>query len=437
MGASVAKLQVSYLNSKLLGAVRRNDAQETEYYVRAGADPNAFTDDTEVQEQYLNLRLRRAVMQNDAQETEYYLRAGADPNAFTARDRPLTSPSCFTYYDETELPPILLLLTTSTWRWTSDDTPLDCLRLLLDYGTDIDISTSRCPPPLLVACEHNLVSAVRLLIERGAAVNVFHEEVTYPQNPAYTRHSSTTPLFSAIRHACEKSATHARGCGSTEVISLLLDQGAEVNISLRCYGSLCPPLGFAISRGHAGVLRLLLEHGADVEAGWNHPPSDRKGPWRGPPLPTELGSCEPPLLTILHDFHLQFDNQCRILKMLLSYGANILRPVPINYTDERCAPLAFVRGLETWGETQWEGPIYDTYRVERINIIFDAAVLARCIVAGRRYEHFGSARYSLFAHPYLPSEIAEFLGFSRKSRGLLLTCPVDPSYSKPPRKSLW
>ena len=217
MGASVAKLKVSYLNSKLLGAVRRNDAQETEYYVRAGADPNAFTDDTEVQEQYLNLRLRRAVMQNDAQETEYYLRAGADPNAFTARDRPLTSPSCFTYYDETELPPILLLLTTSTWRWTSDDTPLDCLRLLLDYGTDIDISTSRCPPPLLVACEHNLVSAVRLLIERGAAVNVFHEEVTYPQNPAYTRHSSTTPLFSAIRHACEKSALYQTQVAKGEI----------------------------------------------------------------------------------------------------------------------------------------------------------------------------------------------------------------------------
>ena len=430
MGASVAKLKVSYLNSKLLGAVRRNDAQETEYYVRAGADPNAFTDDTEVQEQYLNLRLRRAVMQHDAQETDYYLRAGADPNATTATDRPRTW--------KEELPPILLLLNLrDTWRWATDDKPLNCLRLLLDYGADIDISTSRCPPPLLVACEHNLVSAVRLLIERGAAVNVFHEEVTYPQNPAYTRHSSTTPLFSAIRHACEKSATHARGCGSTEVISLLLDQGAEVNISLRCYGSLCPPLGFAISRGHAGVLRLLLEHGADVEAGWNHPPSDRKGPWRGPPLPSELGRCEPPLLTILHDFHLQFDNQCRILKMLLSYGANILRPVPINYTDELCAPLAFVRGLETWGETQWEGPIYDTYRVERINIIFDAAVLARCIVAGRRYEHFGSARYRLFAHPYLPSEIAEFLGFSRKSRGLLLTYPVDPSYSKPPRKSMW
>ena len=256
MGASVAKLKVSYLNSKLLGAVRRNDAQETEYYVRAGADPNAFTDDTEVQEQYLNLRLRRAVMQHNAQETDYYLRAGADPNAFTARDRPLTSPSCFTYYDETELPPILLLLTTSTWRWASDDTPLDCLRLLLDYGADIDISTSRCPPALVVACEHNLVSAVRLLIERGAAVNVLHEK-TYPDNPAYgRREGSTTPLFSAIRHACDPHypATHARGCGSTEVISLLLDQGAEVNISLRPYGSLCPPLGFAISRGHAGVV---------------------------------------------------------------------------------------------------------------------------------------------------------------------------------------
>ena len=102
MGASVAKLQVSYLNSKLLGAVRRNDAQETEYYVRAGADPNAFTDDTEVQEQYLNLRLRRAVMQHDAQETDYYLRAGADPNATTATDRPRTW--------KEELPPILLLL---------------------------------------------------------------------------------------------------------------------------------------------------------------------------------------------------------------------------------------------------------------------------------------------------------------------------------------
>jgi hypothetical protein len=47
----------------------------------------------------------------------------------------------------------------------------------------------------------------------------------------------------------------------TELVSFLLESKADVNV-----GDLSPPLHAAVGKGRAGVVRLLLEHGARVDA---------------------------------------------------------------------------------------------------------------------------------------------------------------------------
>ena len=387
---------------------------------------------------YLDLRLKSAVDRNDAVETEYYLSAGADPNAYNVFGTPL------------------ILLAASrwgrkAWAFVEDDrgrryfpgdpkprideikrTALVCCRLLLDHGAAIDISTPHCPPALVLACEHKQVSAVRLLIERGAAVNVVHHT---------DEGGDITPLQAATDWETKNNNS------STEVMSLLLDQGANPNVPLRrsCYPwpgwYTCTPLGTAVFSRHLPAVRLLLEHGAYVDRGnsFQHGLRDRA-----------LG--RPPLLELLRVRSKatpeKFDSQCRILKLLLSFGANIFRPV-YDGTNELCVPLTFVRAIETYphrrqprqlsaldrftvavlsgtaellragspfraAKRKPEGPRYDTHQAARINAIFDATVLAHCIVASRRYAYASSARRRVFDHPYLPNEIAGYLGLKAR-----------------------
>ena len=365
---------------------------------------------------YLDLRLKSAVDRNDAVETEYYLSAGADPNAYNVFGTPL------------------ILLAASRWGlrpfYTSSGvdkprideikrTALVCCRLLLDHGAAIDISTLHCPPALVLACKHNQVSAVRLLIERGAAVNVVHHT---------DEGGEITPLQAATLSASWGGTRWSNNPhGSTEVMSLLLAQGADPNIPVRSY----TPLGTAVANRPLPAVKLLLEHGADVEL-----------------------MCDgmPPLLRLLRVRSKvtpeKFDSQCRILKLLLSFGANIFRPV-YDETNELCVPLTFVRAIETYphrrqprrlsaldrvtvavlsgtaellragspfraSKRKPQGPRYDTHQAARIKAIFDATVLAHCIVASRRYAYASSARRRVFDNPDLPNEIAGYLGLKAR-----------------------
>jgi Ankyrin repeats (3 copies) len=57
--------------------------------------------------------------------------------------------------------------------------------------------------------------------------------------------------------------------GHSELVSLLLQHDANVNIGSTCFGN-WTPLHFASCLGHAKVAQLLLEHGADVNAETTH-----------------------------------------------------------------------------------------------------------------------------------------------------------------------
>ena len=131
---------------------------------------------------YLDLRLKSAVDRNDAVETEYYLSAGADPNAYNVFGTPL------------------ILLAASRWgrkAWVfvEDDrgrryfpgdpkprideikrTALVCCRLLLDHGAAIDISTRHLGPsrPIFSVCRENPKIAKILPIFLGGPMGPIH-----------------------------------------------------------------------------------------------------------------------------------------------------------------------------------------------------------------------------------------------------------------------
>ena len=394
-----------------------------------------------MQDQYLDMMLRRAVDRSDPRETEYYLRAGADPNAFND-----TVP--------------LLLLAASKWNEEpskSSHPNFECCRLLLDHGADIDIdiSLSFCPPALVLACTHNHIRAVRLLIERGADVNVFHRRERRWET------FGCTPLFAATGRA-------SFSLGSTEVMSFLLDQGADPNMLVDedagAYYITRTCLGVAVHWKHFAAVKLLLEHGAHVE------PMDSGMPvlvhaldW--PPLVRALdrplseyfipasrnfyctgsyyyyspfGYCRairigwdtqapenlPQRTCIYREDYLpdgdHFDVQIRILELLLSYGASVFEQGFIDYTIEPCVPLTLVLKLEVSGEKygflddDLPEETSDVRRAARIKAIFDATVLAHCIVASRRYAYASSARRRVFDNPDLPNEIAGYLGLKAR-----------------------
>ena len=289
MGASIAKLQHQYLNSMLRRAVDRSDPRETEYYLRAGADPNAFNDTVPLL--ILAASKRQEVICN---------RLGC--MSFAAHFAAATN-----------------------WENSSE---LECCALLLDHGAAIDISTPHCPPALVLACKHYHLSAVRLLIERGAAVNVVHEVVKYSPGDWSSRHS-ITPLYEATIKACWSGSEDARAKG-LEIMAFLLSRGADPNIPSHyfTYGFTNTCLGYALSWCGAplNVTRLLLEHGADVEL-----MHDGLTPVvQALHLSAAESTCSsfPSSEALRKYFEDAFDDQCRILQMLLSRGADIFRPVP-------------------------------------------------------------------------------------------------------------
>lgn len=88
---------------------------------------------------------------------------------------------------------------------------------------------------VLAAARKGDAAAVKALLDKGAPI-----EAKTPYG--------VTPLFFAARN------------GHTEVVRLLVERGAQVNVTDTFYKSTA--LGWAAGSGHADVVRLLLEKGA-------------------------------------------------------------------------------------------------------------------------------------------------------------------------------
>ena len=115
--------------------------------------------------------------------------------------------------------------------------------LLAAHPTSVDATDDKGRTPLYNAADSGHLDVVKLLLEKGATVDVRTKE----EGP-YDNH--ITPLMAAA------------GRGHLDVVKLLLEKGAAVDARGR-NGS--TPLSFAAEDGHAEVAKLLLEKGAAVD----------------------------------------------------------------------------------------------------------------------------------------------------------------------------
>ena len=177
-------------------------------------------------------------------------------------------------------------ITRASLFWAADFGYIDILRCLIENGVDINsFSADNCNcTPLMKAVENGDKDVVTFLIDHGANV--------------------------AIKDKCGYTALH-RACiiyhdCSPEVLSCLIENGADVNLSTDNNRT---PLMTACEYGHVNTVTFLIEHGANVNL------QDRDG------------------LTAVH-YAVRGSQACEILSCLMENGADV-----DTKTFDDCTPL--------------------------------------------------------------------------------------------------
>ncbi len=124
-------------------------------------------------------------------------------------------------------------------QWAAHWNDLRMADLLLQAGADANAANNLGVTPLALACENASRAMVERLLRAGA-------------NPDLAQVSGLTPLMIAAR------------TGNANLVETLLASGAAVNASVRKTGHTA--LMWAIGEGHHESVRLLVAHGADVDA---------------------------------------------------------------------------------------------------------------------------------------------------------------------------
>ena len=153
------------------------------------------------------------------------------------------------------------------------------LRLLLEKGVDANVKDEFGGTPLGLVCalhdsghsfETQDLTLLNLLLAYGADVEL----------PFIHDHRPYTPLLASIHS------------GSTGVIELLVQHGADVNRELDDY----TPLYLACKTGNLGIIKLLLLGGADIK---------------------QVGRADVPLYTIMSSFTTAIEVPIQIIEILM------------------------------------------------------------------------------------------------------------------------
>jgi ankyrin repeat protein len=129
------------------------------------------------------------------------------------------------------------------------------IRRMLDAGLDVNSADLVGSTPILASVYHGNLEAVKLLLAKGASA----KPVALMPGLFDGGHPKSGPLALASVALLHPAATS----GSADMVRTLVEAGADVNAR---DGRSMTPLMLAVARADqdAAVIRLLLDHGADV-----------------------------------------------------------------------------------------------------------------------------------------------------------------------------
>jgi uncharacterized protein len=152
-----------------------------------------------------------------------------------------------------------------------DGSPADVNAALID-GADINTKDKDGVTALWIASQQGHADVVKLLLSKGAEVNVRRNEdgITAVYIASLNGHADVVALL--LENGADvdmKKTTNgitalwaASRNGHADVVKLLLEKGADVNVKDSIYG--VTALYITSQNGHSDVVKLLLEKGADV-----------------------------------------------------------------------------------------------------------------------------------------------------------------------------
>jgi len=266
------RLQVDTKVTALIAAVRAGNRPDIER--RIAANPEAV----QGMDGAGSTPLHHAAGYGPLANVELLINKGADVNAKNSRR---STPLHWAIHDEAKVRLLLSKGAEVNTKQAQGRTPLflaamlgdgvPTMRLLFARGADPNLASANGQTPLMMAAARGNIEGMRLLIERGAQVNARDGAGETALMAACTSGNA-----SAVRLLIENGADvkvkskrnetalgFAATSGVQTSVELLLNKGADVNVrNSRGYS----PLMFAASSDTmpAGIIRLLLDKGADV-----------------------------------------------------------------------------------------------------------------------------------------------------------------------------
>jgi len=274
-------------------AVSVNDVQKADTLIRAGADINAAN-------RYGATPLSLAAGNGNAKLIDALLRSGANPKAADAALREGRT---------------VLMLAARTGN-------ADAVKLLVAHGASVNATESRTGTTALMwAASEDRAEAVRALVAAGADVNARSKVTAYPHTPPGVIGDALEEGFSYVGQTVLPrggwtALMYAARQGALDAARALAESGADLDAQ---DPDGTPTLTFAVINGHYDIAELLASKGANVNV------PDRTGAtplYSAVDMHTLVTSFGRPELA-----RAVTDGSIGAAKMLIAHGADVNAPL--------------------------------------------------------------------------------------------------------------